>query len=141
MVDGHLEAALEAAERVTALGVELGSAVLGRTFGEAVAYRALLHLGRTGEALRGIGRAGQMAGAEGEADTIIARRAVALANLGRQDEARAALGAFLRDQRVQAEDDGRIAFPPLLLALEAAVLLNDREAASVLARRLRAVAP
>jgi tetratricopeptide (TPR) repeat protein len=86
LVDGRLEAALERAERVAAMCAEAGSAVLARTQSDIARFRPLLHPGSFAEALKTMGRAGEMAGSETTSAAVAARRALALVHLGQQTE-------------------------------------------------------
>jgi len=137
-LDGRLEAALEAGERLLARADELGAPVFGRQFRNGMQLRPLLYLGRGEEVLSLLPQAAQTAGAE-EVPGIGVQRGVCLAHLGRVAEAQSLLQLTLTQFGVgPAEDEVPITI--LTNLLETAVLVGDGEAAGVLAQRLSGVA-
>lgn len=135
-VDGKLEEAVTAGERLIARGDELGSPVYARQFARA-ALPAQVYLGRAQEALDRVGAAAQMAGAE-ENPNLQALRSNLLAHLGRLPDARALMTQFLAERADTA--GGAINVSALTRLLETAVMVEDREAASLLAGRAEPIA-
>jgi DNA-binding CsgD family transcriptional regulator len=130
-LDGRLETAVEASERLIARAVALGN--LGRARDWAAVWNLwpLLHLGRGEAALAAQAAIGYLP-PEGDATVpwSAAPSILCLAALGRTAEARGALA------RLPWDDDELVGTWHLLAALEAAVRVQDREAAAVLASRL-----
>ena len=122
-VDGRLTEAVDLGARITALGAE---GVPPEALAIAVSFatvRALLHLGRFEAALAVAQRP--------------ERRALALAALGRTDEARALLDETLaRRPALRTAADERSVWEDMFL-LEAAVLIGHRELAAAMADRYR----
>ena len=137
-IDGRLEVALDAGARLTTLSEELGSALGGRQNATMATIRPLLYLGRGEEALVNLTLVGQMAGAA-EGLTIAIERAVILAHLGRRGEAQDALHQLLARWNIGLDEE-ETSVGNLAPLLETAVLVQERDAASVLAQRLSSVA-
>ncbi|MCH8206858.1 MAG: protein kinase [Chloroflexi bacterium] len=137
-LDGHLEHALKAAERLFEKAKELGSPVLGRQFVDEATFRPLLYLGRAEKALDSLARACEMAGLDPDWE-ISLQRVLCLAHLHRRGEARDALDELILERDIGPEADET---PATFLAtlLEAAVLIGERQAAEVLASRLSGLA-
>jgi len=140
MLDGQLEAADAGATRVVSRGDDLGAPVAGRFFAAVRGWRHLLYLDRANAALPELG---QRAAIEAERGRVAwneqARTALVLTYLGRRDEARATMHRLLIDLKVASEEHVMVIQAGVNL-LETAVLLKDREAAGLLASRLRPVA-
>ncbi|HLC30540.1 MAG TPA: hypothetical protein VJM51_07150, partial [Dehalococcoidia bacterium] len=134
MLDGRLEAAVEAGERLVSRAEELGSPILGLQFRAGQTSAVLIYLGRAEEALNQLSQAAQMAGIEllrqGQA-----QRVVCLAMLGQRAEAHTALQELRLLCGIDQPDN---ALPMGLLVglCNAAVLLGDRETVSLTVPRL-----
>ncbi|HLF07967.1 MAG TPA: protein kinase [Dehalococcoidia bacterium] len=135
-LDGDLEAAVHASERLVARADELGAPVLGRQFARRANY-ALVHLGRGEEALASVGAAREMAGVEA-AVAEEAQTARLLAQIGRSAEAREMLRRLLAELNV-AQEENETFTGTLLHLLEAATLLEEREATLVLSQLVDSV--
>ncbi len=134
-LDGHLEAAVQLGQRFVNRAEELGSSAWGRRFANRETIVPLLWLGRADGVLTTLPE-----GAGGEGDHQMASdRVLILAHLGRMSEARDALGQLLARWNIGPEEDET---PSNILTklLEAAVLVENREAASLLAQRLAGLA-
>ena len=129
-LDGRLEEAVALAERLVVLADELGSPVAGRQYAGLGTFRPLIYMGRAEEVLAAMPQAVQLAGGD-ELASRAAMRAALLSHLGRIAEAQEGLKEF---GPYGLED----ATPTRMLVtlLEAAVLVEDRIAASLLAERL-----
>jgi hypothetical protein len=142
LLDGRLEAAVVAATHVGSRGDELGAPVAGRLW-TSRGFRPLLYLNRAKETVEALPEAGQLAGVATEQGHTAwferSRGALALAYLGRSDEARAAMNQLFAELMVASEEHVLTPLAGVTL-LETAVLLKDREAAALLASRLRPVA-
>jgi DNA-binding CsgD family transcriptional regulator len=123
-LDGRLEDAVVATERMWALAAESNLPEYGRVLAPLLSVRALLHLGRFEEALR-------LAGG-GSAAT----RVLVLAHLGRRADVRAHLDELVvgRPAFGTAEDETPTYMD--VFRLEAAVLIEHRPAAARLVERL-----
>jgi tetratricopeptide (TPR) repeat protein len=134
--DGQLEDAVALAERLVIRAEELGSPIFGLQFYSIAADVPLVYLGRAEDALAAGGRAEIAAGSESEwVGGSRFRRMALLAHLGRLDEARSLLHSVLDALHIAAGEPVRSnLFVPML---EAAVLTKDREAAGILAARLK----
>ncbi len=139
-LDGRLDAALQAGEHVVSRAEELGSPILGLQFRTTFTLPALLYLGRAEDALNQLSQAAQMAGTE-VFGLQRAARVVCLAMLDRRAEAQIAL----QESRLlfgidQPDPDNDVPMSLLVGLCHAAVLLGDRETASLTAQRLIPVA-
>jgi hypothetical protein len=138
-IDGRLEEALAGGAELSERAEELGAIGLGRRWSANCTRTALLYLGRTEEALAALtpqtvtDDAPGASGARPEA-AFTADSALCLAHAGRLQEARKALDASLSRNAMGAEEQT----PTIVLTwlLEAAVLLEDRNAAALLRSRL-----
>jgi len=129
-LDGDLEGAVAAGTRLVTRGDELGSAVRARGDAENFMFRPLLHLGRPEEALAAAFGAAERSGwADRPSYYRVGERALCLAHMGRSDEARAELVRELARVTISPDTPIRI----LSSLLETAVVLQDREAAALLA--------
>jgi hypothetical protein len=135
-LDGNLEAALAAGERIRALGAELGREQAARQVTGQATRRALLYLGRPEEALPDIFDPPTLFLAWG---VYAAQRAIFLAHAGRTDEARRILDGF-KGERDFAFPGDESPVNVLHLLLEAATVVGDRELAGVLLRRFAPLA-
>ncbi|MSQ14325.1 MAG: hypothetical protein EXR50_00460, partial [Dehalococcoidia bacterium] len=137
-LDGGLEAAVEAGERLVTRADEVGAPVLGRQFRSPLVLRPLLYLGRGEEALSTLPQAAQTPGGE-EAAFVAVRRALCLAHLGRTEEARSVF-RLLVTQLVVGPGEDEMPMHILCELLQTAVLVEDLEMARLLAQRLSKVA-
>ena len=137
-LDGRLDAALQAGERLVSRAEELGSPISGLQFRANSTFSALLYLGRAEEALNQLSQAAQMAGTE-VSGFFRAQRVVCLAMLDRRAEAQIALQELrLLWEIDQPDNDVPTNF--LMRLCYAALPLGDRETASLTASRLIPVA-
>ena len=138
-LDGRLEEAMNAGPRLIARADELGSPVFGRQFAGMVTTLPGIYLGRSEEVQAGWRDVDQMAGAEVESWVRNATRALLLAHVGRMGEAQALLDRYLNEYGV-ADEEHESGVRVLCSLQEASVLLEDRQAASDLSRRLASLA-
>jgi len=142
VLDGDLLRAVSVGARVVTAANELGSPVLGWQWSANAVYRPLLHLGRADEALA-LADLPSVARAAGVEEPAFpnggAPRHLCLAHRGHQAKARQLMRELVFERRwgTAAADAPTTA---LVTLLETAVLVEDREAASVLAERLAEVA-
>ena len=129
-LDGRLEEAAGAAQRIIALGDELGAAAFGRAFAAGSTMRANLYLGRAETAL-----AARPTAPLANAPFM----ALCNAHLGRPEEALAAITRFRPGRNFEGPADG-LSLSQLVVLLEAAVIIEDRVTTSALASRLECVA-
>jgi tetratricopeptide (TPR) repeat protein len=138
-LDGNLEHAAEARTRIGKRADELGISATGRLHGQHLSFRPLLHLGRGEEALADLPEAERLAGSQAFSSTVrFGWGALCSAHMGRGAEAQAQLSEYLKQLNLSVEKDDTPA-PILTTLLELAVLVEDREAASLLAKRLPGV--
>jgi eukaryotic-like serine/threonine-protein kinase len=130
-VDGRLEEAIEAADRLAARTEELGMAAYGRMYRWGLNVRPLLLLGRS-EALL------ETDPPPGSAATE-AWKSLALAHAGRIVEARASLAAAMESLDI-GPDENEVPTQPVLFLLESATLIGDVPRATLLAQRLTGLA-
>ena len=139
-VDGRLEEAVAAGERLSTRAEELGVARREKPRAGAGTESALLYLGRVAEALTALRERLYEGGATGqEAELGSPWEAPLLAHVGRQDEAR----DLLRQLRVQhgvGSPEDETTTVSLAILLQTAVLVEDLETAVVLAKRLAGAA-
>ena len=132
-LDGQLDKAAEAADRLIGKSRELGSPVVGYLVKRQFTW-PLLYLGRKQEVLEAlqedIGDSEQVGLSE-----YPLYRTVALAHAGRHEEAREALHKSIREHGIGPDEEDT---PAEFLAylLEAAVLLQEAEVAELLAAKL-----
>ncbi len=148
-VDGRLEEAVAAGERLITRAAELGVAQRERPRIAVVTKGALLYLGRAPEALAALRDALDEMGTGDEAELrpetaeygnySRGAEALLLADSGRQDEARDVVRQLLAWRDVSSSEDETSA-APLAILLQTAVLVGDRRTAGVLANRLAGVA-
>ena len=119
-----MEEALEAGKRIVTRSDEVGTPVIGRQFASAATLRPLLYLGRAEEVEET--RRGRVSAP---------RRVLRLAHLGSFTEARHALRQHLDEQGIGPDED-ETAAEDLVMLLEAAVLLEERDVAATLSSRL-----
>jgi tetratricopeptide (TPR) repeat protein len=136
-IAGRLEEAVAAAEALAARGEELGSPIAGLQASTLTLVPASRHLGHHVRALEAIDAVPARVGTEGP--IWRAGRALILAVLGREGEARAALGSLATYIRPGPDGDNA-PVTVVTSVLEAAVALGDREGARVLLGRLRPAA-
>ena len=131
-VEGRLEEAVELALALKARAEDLGSPALGEQLAHAVSRRPLLRLGRyEGAALRNL--FAQRAGTSDPFSIAL------LAHMGSHREAQRGLEDAAALFRVGIDDEGAAA-GVLALLLEAALILEDRERAALLAQTLTPLA-
>ncbi|MSQ15706.1 MAG: hypothetical protein EXR50_07585, partial [Dehalococcoidia bacterium] len=137
-LDGRLEETVTIREEFITRGEEVGSVVAGRGQASGYTLQARLYLGRGEEALADLPVAAQMAGGtEGAGVSML--RALLLAHLGRRTEAQEILLQIMAERDIGLPED-RTPTGQLTLILETALLVEDREVASLLAARLSEVA-
>jgi DNA-binding winged helix-turn-helix (wHTH) protein len=141
VLDGELEEVVEARARIINRADELGISGTGRIMAEHLSFRPLLYLGRAEEALAALPEAEQLVGSQPFSSTLrFGWSALCLAHMGRLAEARMQFREYLGQLNlsVEEEDDTQ---PGHILAtfLETAVMVEDREAASMLAQRLTGI--
>jgi hypothetical protein len=126
-LDGKLEESVARAQAILVGAEELGSPAGGESIAPRVAFRPLLYLGRAEEALVDLHRPTSLFN--------IGQTLVLLAHIGPAAEARARLRETLGRLNLKPEEDDT---PMRMLAglLEAAVLLEEKEAAALLAPKL-----
>jgi len=125
-LDGHLEEAIEIVARILARGEELGNPEFARTAAGS-ARHAYLYLGKADEYLQFIDDLRLTVGPVG--------RALCLAHLGRDAEVKETLDELVvKRPSIGSAEDETPAWSDILL-LEAAVLVEHREAAELLLRR------
>ena len=135
-LDGELEHVVEARARIINRADELGISGTGRLMAEHLLFRPLLYLDRGEEALAALPEAERLVGSPTFSSPVrFGWSALCLAHMGRLAEAKAQLSEYLEQLNLSPEEDDT---PAVILAtlLETAVLVEDREAASVLAKRL-----
>ena len=137
LVDGRLEAALEATERARIEADAAGATVWGRQLSARSAFRPRLYLNRLEEAVAALPEAGKLADPETNQVPRLERAHMTLgvAALGRTEEARALMEGLLAEMAV-ASGDELSTTQDLVVLLEAAVLLQDRQTAALVALRL-----
>jgi len=142
MLDGRLEEAWTLAEQLVARADELGAPVRGRELALYILFAAALYLGRGEEWLAAFWEYAELSGPAFDRLRYRSYRTICLAHLGRLDEARALAGPWLdaQEDRVRREPEEERHTISLALILQAAVLLEHRSAARVVAPRLACVA-
>ena len=141
MLDGRLEEAAEAGKQLISRGEELGEPAPGRGMASNVIPRPLLYLGRADEAMALMPDVHQvLSGQRVVSPYLIEVATMSLAHLARRDEAKALLERMMREAGANAEE-GSLTPWGLAMLLEAAVLLEEREAAAVLAGWAEPLAP
>ena len=143
LVDGELESAAATEARLMAQTGASGMPAFVRQMSFLVTPRPLLHLGRAEEVLAVAARAAQLAGvrelgAVAYGGAFAAHMPLCLAHLGRPADARDALREVMAQRRIGPKEDETSEWA-LALLLETAVLLEEREAAQLLASRLAGV--
>jgi DNA-binding CsgD family transcriptional regulator len=142
VVDGRLEEAWTLVEQLVARADELGAPVRGRELALYILFAAALYLGRGEEWLAAFWEYAELSGPAFDRLRYRSYRTICLAHLGRLEEARALGGPWLdaQEDRVRREPEEERHTISLVLLLQAAVLLEHRSAARVLAPRLACVA-
>jgi tetratricopeptide (TPR) repeat protein len=131
-LDGEFDAVLISAERVLALGDEIGSPVLGRINAWSLAFWPLIWQGRLDEVTTLRDRVYEVAL---PTHLDLGVPSLLLSHQGALDDARAQLHDAMQQGEISPEGPTR----PLANMLETAVLVEDREAVEVLAPPLRGV--
>jgi tetratricopeptide (TPR) repeat protein len=131
-LDGRLEEAVSGADDIVRTAEELGAPGRGLLWASNVSWRPLLHMGRGEEALGAMGAADAQAGRENLVG-IDVHTVLMCAHLGQTAEAREALQALVTQPRFE---DQNLRTSGLVLLLETAILVGDKELCSVLAERL-----
>jgi len=132
-LDGHLDEAVSGANDILRTAEELGAPFMGHVNAWVISWQPLLHMGRGEEALAALS-ADELAGVEYPEGGEV-RKALIQAHLGQTSEARDALQDLVADQRVGFEDENLNA-SALVVLLELATMVGDRELCSVLTQRL-----
>jgi tetratricopeptide (TPR) repeat protein len=137
ILSGELDDSLE-------LGIEMEQSrgevtAAGKRYRALATRTALLYLGRGAEALNDLEGARSVAAIEGDSPDSAVQRVLCLAHLGRREEARSLLPNYLQSRDISHPNDDS---PTWLLnnLAEIAVLLEDRDLASKVIRRLDSVA-
>ena len=138
-LDGRLDEAVSDADDILRTAEELGAPVRGRQFASRASRRPLLLMGRGEEALATIGEATELTGVESEGSRTSLASVLMRAHLGRTTEAREALRGLVAEPRF-GFDDETLRTQELVLLLEIAILVADRELCSVLVGRLASAA-
>jgi tetratricopeptide (TPR) repeat protein len=136
LLDGQLEQVLDVGERIRARGAELGREEAGRLQAGRTTRRALLYLGRIDGALEGIPEPRELFASGG---VYSGQRALFLAHAGRRAEAADILRQWLAARDMSRSDDPTSA-SLLRYLLEASIVLEDVEAASLFATRMAPLA-
>ncbi len=135
-LNGDLEHAAVARTRISNRADELGIAASGRLSAQHLSFRPLLYLGRGEEALADLPEAERLVGSQAFSSIVrFGWNTLCLAHMGRLAEAQAQLSEYLGQLNLSPEEDETPA-PILINLLEIAVLVEDRQAISVLAKRL-----
>ncbi len=132
LIEGRFEDVVATAERLVALGDELGSSGTAREHAAQISAIPLLYLGRTQEALDVIDQWARHGGRGGFTGGV---RAIVEASMGRNQRAQELLLRYA--SRRQMTSDGEYVgaeYAPLLL--EMALMLEDKETTSLLAREM-----
>jgi DNA-binding NarL/FixJ family response regulator len=137
IVDGRLDDALELVRRYVERADETGVPIRGRIFGGALLLAPVLYLGRADIWLRMFGEPAATTTLPTVMLPRAAMRAICLAQLGRLEEARAALGPILNDLDGSIDDESLIIV--LVLLLQAAIVVEHKAAAQALAAHLTCV--
>ena len=138
-LDGELEHVVEARARIINRADEVGISGAGRLMAEHLSFRPLLYLGRGEEALAALPEAERLVGSQTFSSTVrFGWSALCLAHMGRLAEAQSQFSEYLGQLNLSPEEDDT---PTVILAtlLETAVVVEDREAASMLAKRLTGI--
>jgi DNA-binding CsgD family transcriptional regulator len=142
IVDGQLEEARALLRRFVERADETGAPMFGRQVGVGLLIAAALHLGRPDLWLATVDEYGGPASLTRPGRPaawfidLTAERALCLAQLGRIEAARTLVGPLLDDLSI----DDELPLVPLGRLLQAAVVLEHREAAQALAAQLTCVA-
>jgi ATP/maltotriose-dependent transcriptional regulator MalT len=145
IADGQLETALALITRYVERADESGAPMTGRQVGVLMLLAPALYLGRADILLAGIDEPGGPASLTRPGRPaaffldLVAARAMCLAQLGRMQEARTLVGPLLDDVDGSV-DYGLPIEAPVVLLLQAAVVLEHQAAAGALAARLADVA-
>ena len=136
-IDGRLEEAILAADDLRTRAEEAGGPGMGRLFSWFVSLRPLIYVGRGVEVIATPGGPDSLQFFGRNYGQLMA--ALSNAHLGLLDEAEGGLRRLMADTPGFIEDEN-VRTGPLLILLEIAVLITDRELCSVLAPRLTPVA-
>jgi DNA-binding CsgD family transcriptional regulator len=142
LVDGRLEDAVELVERFVECADEAGASVRGRQLGAWMLLAPTQYLAHADAWLAAYDDYASRATPSPQASlflTLIAARAICLAQLGGMDEARALADPVLDEvERGKSEDE--LPIQALVILLQASVVLEHRAAARAIAARLECVA-
>jgi DNA-binding CsgD family transcriptional regulator len=141
VVDGQLEESLELVRRFVARSAELGASVRGRFFGLIMLISPVLYLGRAKIWLSALEDYNRLAGVPWyvqSGPTVVALRAICLAQLARVEEGRALVTSVL-DEAEARGGENEMGIHHLVPLLQAAVLFEHRGAARVLSDQLACV--
>ena len=135
VLDGRLEDAVAIGERLISMGEELGVAFRGKLAGLSISHFPLTLLGRAEEALAGLDDFSDLLTSAGMLRQF---QALLLAHAGRVDDAVELSERYVAEGTYgEAEDETRS--HTLLIMLETAVLVHDRETSEMLYRGLSVV--
>jgi DNA-binding CsgD family transcriptional regulator len=142
LIDGHLEDALALTRRFVERADEAGAPVRGRQLGVQMLLAPALYLGRPEIYLSAFEEYARLVPTILRAPNFVvltAARAICLAQLGHMDQARTLVGPLLEDVERKGAEDGT-GIQVLAILLQAAVVVDQREAARTLTDRLACVA-
>jgi RNA polymerase sigma factor (sigma-70 family) len=133
IVDGNLEHAVTLIRQFVQHADESGASVLGRQSGILMLLEPLLYLGREEALLADLEESAWLATTISLAPVWAAARAVCLAHLGRVDEGWKAAGPLL-DEFTGSSNQDETLITPLVMLLQAAIVLGHGDAAQALLR-------
>jgi DNA-binding CsgD family transcriptional regulator len=141
IVDGQLDDAVTRLGRLVQRSDELNAPVRGRAYRLLMLLPPALYLGRAEAWLSAFQDYSWRVGVAAQRHVVtVAGRAICLAHLGRVDEARAVIGPQLDRLERNSGDEEEIQITPLIMLLQAAVLLDHRPAARFLTAQLESLA-
>ena len=133
-LDGRLEEARSGVEHLLRRANELGAPVRGQWFAGVLGFRPLLHVGRGDEAVAAFREGDRLAEVEDTSPFIELFAVLVRAYAGPSDEAADGLRR-LTTEHPEILDENTMTFS-LVMLLESALLIEDRDLSSVLAERL-----
>ena len=104
IVDGRLEGAVSAADRVLDRGEGVGVPVMGQVLSVYMSFRPLLYLGRGDEAMAAIEETARLAGA-GDTSLLESMSVMLRAHVGSRDEAEDGLRQLITKHQVAFENE------------------------------------
>jgi DNA-binding CsgD family transcriptional regulator len=142
ILDGHLEHALALVRQLVERADEAGAAVKGQQFGLTMLIAPVLYLGRADIYVTAFDDYARLVPTVLQAPPFVmltVARAICLAQLGREEEARTLVDPLL-DSIEHIGGGDEFLMGPLTILLEAAVVLEHREAVQALVAQLACVA-